>query len=76
MDTLFSTNISIDDKNMVYQVVYADGKYTFLSEADNKEFPVFSLSRQGDSWNEHELIAPELKKLAVEALNKYVGQEH
>ena len=71
-DTLFSTNISIDDKNMVYQVIFEDGKYTFVSEADNKEFPAFSLSRQGDKWNEHDMISPELKKQAVEALEKYL----
>ena len=75
MDTLFSTNISIDDKNMVYQVVFENGKYTFVSEADNNEFPVFSLSRQGDKWNEHEMISPELKKQAVEALDKYLLRE-
>ncbi len=75
METLFSTNISIDDKNIVYQVVHADGKYTFMSEAENNEFPVFSLSRQGDRWNEHELISPELKKQAVAALDKYLLRE-
>ena len=74
--TLFSTNLSIDDKNMVYQVVQEGDKYTFVSEANNAEFPAFSLSRQGDRWNEHELISPDLKKQAVVALDKYLLQDN
>ncbi len=75
MEDLFSTNLSIDDKNIVYRVIQDGDKYTFLSEADNDEFSAFSLSRQGDRWNEHELISPELKKQAVEALDKYLLRE-
>lgn len=56
-------------------LVYEDGgKNVFLSENPNDQFHNFSFVREGDKWNELELnkVSPEIRKQAVEALNKFV----
>lgn len=74
MTALFSTNLAVDGSNVVYQVYEDGGKYVFLSENGENRFHNFSFVRDGDSWNELELdkVSPEIKKQAVEALNKFV----
>ena len=76
METLFSTNISVNDKNAVYQVVFDQEKYVFLPEAEDKELPTFSFRREHDEWLDQELIAPALKQQAVDVLEKYLLQQH
>lgn len=77
MEALFSTNLAINDANVIYQVFEDGGKYVFLSENSDNAFHNFSFVREGDKWNELELnkVPPELKKQAVEALDKYVLQQ-
>ena len=72
MQDLFSTNIAIDNQNINYRVFFDNEKYTFLSEADNKEFPEFSFKREHDRWEDQELLPPEIKKQAIDALEKYL----
>ncbi|MGV3658059.1 MAG: hypothetical protein ACO1NX_08895 [Chitinophagaceae bacterium] len=74
MEALFSTNLAVNDANVVYQVFEDEGKYVFLSENSSDAYHNFSFVRDGDKWNELELnkVSPEVKKQAVEALNKYV----
>ncbi len=74
MEALFSTNLAVNDQNVVYQVFEDGGKYVFLSENSSGPFHNFSFVKDGDKWNELELnlVPPEVKKQAVEALNKYV----
>ena len=76
MEDLFSTNISVNDKNGVYRVVFDQDKYVFLPEAEDNELPSFSFKRENDEWHDQELIAPELKKQAVDALENYLLQQH
>lgn len=73
--TLFSTNLSHNNQNIVYQVIQEGDKYTFVAEAETEEFPAFSFRRQGDQWNELELLPPDLRKQAVESLDKYLLRE-
>lgn len=74
MTALFSTNLAVNNQNVVYQVFEDGGKYVFLSENSDNQFHNFSFVRDGDQWNELELnlVPPDLKKQAVEALDKFV----
>ena len=74
MEALFSTNLAVNNANVVYQVFEDGGKYVFLSENSDNAYHNFSFTRDGDKWNEGELakVSPEIKAQAVEALNKYV----
>lgn len=74
MEALFSTNLAVNDANVVYQVFEDEGKYVFLSENSDGAYHNFSFVRDGDNWNELELnkVSPEIKEQAIEALNKYV----
>lgn len=76
MENLFSTNISVNDKNAVYNVVFENEKYVFLPESSDNELPSFSFSRENDEWHDQELIAPQLKKQAVDALENYLLAQH
>ena len=72
MEALFSTNISHNNQNVVYQVYSDEGRYVFLPEVSNDEFKGFSFIRDNGVWKDQELLAPELKKQAVAALEKYL----
>ena len=76
MEDLFSTNIAVNNQNIVYRVIFEDDRYTFLSEADNNAFPSFSFKRENDEWHDQELLPPEIKKQAVDALERYLLQQH
>ena len=76
MEDLFSTNLAVNNQNINYRVIFEDDRYTFLSEADNKEFPTFSFKRENDEWHDQELLPPEIKKQAVDALERYLLQQH
>ena len=72
MEALFSTNITVNDKSAVYQVYSDQGKYVFLPEANDNEIKGFSFRKENGSWVDLELIAPELKKQAIDALDRYL----
>ena len=76
MDALFSTNISVNDKNGVYQVYFDQDKYVFLPEANDNELRSFSFRRENDEWHDLELIDPGLKKQAIDALERYLLKQH
>jgi hypothetical protein len=76
MEDLFSTNIAVNNQNVVYRVVFDHEKYVFLSEADQKEFPSFSFRREHDQWLDQELLAPEIKTQAIDALERYLLKQH
>lgn len=74
MTALFSTNLAVNNQNVMYEVYEDQGKYVFLSRNSDDQFHNFSFVRDGDNWNELELnkVSPDIKAQAVEALNKYV----
>lgn len=74
MTALFSTNLAVNNQNVMYEVYEDQGKYVFLSRNSDDQFHNFSFVREGDTWNELELnkVSPDIKAQAVEALNKYV----
>ncbi|MBB1283248.1 hypothetical protein HRH25_02605 [Flavisolibacter sp. BT320] len=76
MEDLFSTNIAVNSQNINYRVIFEDDRYTFISEADNNAFPTFSFKREHDEWHDQELLPPDIKKQAIDALEKYLLQQH
>ena len=72
MTDLFSTNIAVNNQNINYRVIFEDDRYTFVSEADNKEFPTFSFKREHDEWLDQNLLPQDIKNQATEALGKYL----
>lgn len=76
MEDLFSTNIAVNNQNIMYRVIFDNDKYVFLPEAGKGEAPSFSFRRGHDEWLDQELVSPELKKQAVDALEKYLLKQH
>ena len=76
MEDLFSTNIAVNNENVNYRVIFDNDKYIFLSEADNKSFPSFSFRRDHDEWIDQELLPPDIKKQAINALERYLLKQH
>lgn len=76
MENLFSTNISVNNQNINYRVLFDNEKYVFLSEADNKAFPSFSFKREHDEWHDQEILPEEIKKQAVDAMERYLLKQH
>jgi hypothetical protein len=76
MEDLFSTDIAVDTEHVVYRVIFDDEKYVFLSEANQKKFPSFSFRREHDEWLDQELLPPDIKKQAIDALEGYLLKQH
>lgn len=76
MENLFSANIAVNNQNINYRVVFDKGEYVFLSEAVHNAFPSFSFKREHDEWRDQEILPPEIKKQAVDALEKYLLKQH
>ncbi len=76
MENLFSTNIAVNKENINYRVLFDNEKYVFLSEAHNKAYASFSFRREHDEWHDQELLPPEIKKQAVDALENYLLKQH
>ena len=75
MEDLFSTDLAVNNQHAVYRVVFDDDKYMFLPDAGTS-FPTFSFRREHDEWKDQELLAPELKKQAFDALEQYLLKQH
>ena len=76
MEDLFSTNIAVNNQKVNYRVIFDNEKYVFLSEADNKAFSSFSFRRNHDQWQDQELLPPDIKTQAIEALERYLLKQH
>jgi len=76
MEDIFSTNLAINNQNINYRVIFEDERYTFVSEADNNEWKTFSFKRENDRWIDQDLLPPEIKKQAEDALEKYLLSQH
>lgn len=75
MTDLFSTNIAVNNQNINYRVIFEDDRYTFVSEADNNEFPTFSFKREHEEWLDQNLLPQEIKKQATQALDNYLMRQ-
>jgi hypothetical protein len=76
MENLFSTNLSVNNKNVSYHVFFNEEKYSFEPERKDEQFPSFSFKREHDEWHEQETIPPGVKQQAINALEKYLLAQH
>jgi len=76
MEDLFSTNLAVNNQNIIYRVIFDNDKYVFLSESSQTQLPSFSFRREHDEWHDQELLPPEIKKQAIDALDKYLLKQH
>jgi hypothetical protein len=76
VESLFSTNISINNKTVVYQVYFNEEKYIFLPGEKENGFPSFSFKREHDEWHNQEDITAQLKLQATNALETYLLAQH
>ena len=76
METLFSTELSVNNKNVVYQVYFDNEKYVFQLQTTDNAPSSFSFKRGHDEWLEEKVIAPQLKQQAIEALENYLLAQH
>lgn len=76
MEKLFSTPIAIQNNKVVYRVVFDKEKYNFISENNIPAYSSFSFQREKDEWVDEEGLPPEIKKQAIDALEKYLMKQH
>jgi|SRR5215204_2228212 len=76
MEDLFSTNLAVNNQNTAYRVVFDHDRYVFFSEDKQSVVPSFSFRREHDEWVEEEMLAPEIKQQAIDALEKYLLKQH
>lgn len=76
MEELFSTNLAVNNQNVNYRVIFENEKYLFVSEAENTSFPRFFFRRENDQWLDEDLLPEEIKKQAVDVLERYLLKQH
>lgn len=76
MEDLFTTNIAVEHQNTSYRVIFENEQYTFSTEAENNAFPTFSFKRENDEWHEQQPLPARLKQEAIDALERYLLQQH
>lgn len=73
MDTLFTTELIINDKPQTFAVSFHNESYIFQSINNSTQF---SLQRVEDEWHTIEPIDNQLKNEAMEKLEAYLLSQH
>ena len=76
MEFLFTTNLSVDEKDVVYEVHFDKEKYSFVPGENDSNLTPFSFKREHDEWHEQETLSAPLKKQAINALENYLLAQH
>jgi hypothetical protein len=76
MESLFTTNISVNNRNASYHVYFDHEKYMFLPEPQEEGLPTFSFKWENDEWHDQDIIPPSLKDQAIDALESYLLKQH
>ena len=76
MEFLFTVNLSVHEKDMVYEVYFDHEKYIFLPEKNDLHLEPFFFKREHDEWHDQDIISPQLKKQALNALDNYLLAQH
>ena len=76
MEFLFTTNLSVDEKEVVYEVHFDNEKYTFMPGENDNQLAPFSFKREHDEWQDQDPISAPLKKQAINALENYLLAQH
>jgi hypothetical protein len=76
MEHLFSTRLTLHHESAVYRVDFDHEKYIFTPEVEGPAFPSFSFIREHDEWHEQAPVPHEMKKHALDALERYLLKQH
>jgi hypothetical protein len=76
MEFLFTTNLNAHEKDIVYEVYFDQEKYIFLPEQNDGNLEPFSFKREHDEWHDQDIISPQLRKQALNALDNYLMAQH
>ena len=76
MELLFTTTLNVNDRPFVYEVHFDNEKYTFSPEASTTKPGSFSFKREHDEWHDEDIISPQLRQQAIDALEKYLLAQH
>ncbi len=74
MEDLFITQLSQGAGTMAYRVVFDQEAYQFVP--DGFEGDSFAIKREHDEWHAVEPLPDEIKQQAVDALERYLLQQH
>ena len=76
MEFLFTTNLTVDDKEVSYEAHFDNEKYNFVPLAVNGNLPAFSFKREHDEWQDQDIISTQLRIQAINALENYLLAQH
>ena len=76
MEDLFSTSLTIDNKNVNYHVRFENDRYNFISDQSDAAYKNFSIKREHDEWHEVEQLPDEIKTEAIRSLENYLLKQH
>ena len=76
MEDLFFTTITVNNQNINYRVIFADEKYTFVSEEEQPAFKTFSFRREHDAWVSEGQVPADIRAAAEAALERYLMKQH
>ncbi len=74
MEDLFTTQLQQDGGAMGYRVVFEEEAYRFIP--DGPEGAGFALKRTHDEWHAAEPLPEAVKRQAIDALERYLMQQH
>lgn len=74
MEDLFYTNITINNKEARYHIIFDSEKYSFIPvDPGNRGF---SFIREEDTWHAQEELDEETLEQALDALEEYLMKQH
>jgi len=76
MEKLFSANLVVINEKVVYEVSFANEQYEFIPKDSHQQNAGFAIKREGDEWHETSYIPEDIKKQAIDALDKYLLAQH
>jgi hypothetical protein len=74
MEDLFWTILSIDGKQAEYHIIFEKEHYCFIPK--DTYLPTYKFKREHDEWHAVDEAAEKVKDGAVDALEKYLMQQH
>lgn len=76
MKKLFSLNLLLNDQNVAYEASFSNEQYDFTPKHNQQQSQAFAIKREGDEWHETTNIPEDLKRQAIDALDKYLLAQH
>ena len=74
MEDLFYTNITVQDKEARYHIIFDREKYSFIPvDSGNR---TFSFVREEDEWHAQDELEPNVRDQAIDALEEYLMRQH